>query len=1193
MSSKRSGRSSISHQGLSPSDESDNPSFCVRQTEPHFATLFALSMDAIVLVNEQGQLIDANSAACTLFGLSHNTLIEQCLSNFIAIAQEPKLNWQQLQQKTQGEWCVHQADGTLREVEYRLMPDFAQNCSLILLKDVTEQNRLRRQVQPQQSRPLFEIQPLDGCLTDEGKKNLKANSTVEQNRSIPVTEPAHLEKALRESEVKLNAILQSAIAAIYTFVLYDNQDWHYTYFSPGCETVFGYSPEALLAHPDLLFSRIPIGEQKQLLGTVTPAIAAGSICQVEFSFLHQDETQRWLKATVYPQRDEHQNCWNATVVAMDISDHKAVETALRHSEDTNQAILEAIPDLIIQMDRNGNYLQLHTSSVVKLINPNQLHVGNNISDILPPDMVTERMAYVLRALETARPEVYEYEFVIDHKTYYEEARIVPMNTNEVLLLVRDVGDRKLADIALRQQEQEFRTLAEHSPDGILRVDRQFRFLYVNPVVAQRSGLTVTDLIGKTATELGFPEPLVRTWQSTINRTFDTGQQQQLETQETLFSGLRTLSSQLVPEFALDGSVESVLIVSRDITDLKQAQDNLVRQTERERILSTVTQHVRQSLDLSQILTTAVELTRQLLNADRTVIYRFNPDWSGDMIAESVTPPWRAVIGSNLYDPCFTGKLVAEYQQGKIHQVDDLQVFDCPSCYVELLTQFQIRANLVVPIVDGDRLWGLYCIHHCAAPHTWQDWEIDLLKRLVAQLEIAIQQAELYQQVQQLNVTLENQVQQRTADLQRSLEFEMLLKRITDQVRDSLNEAEILETVVRELGEGLNLECCDTGIYNATRTTTTIAYEFLHAPGASAKGTTLTIADSPHSAIYPALFSGQAVQFCRLTPCSIRSLLMNLTVLACPIWDGQTVLGDLWLFRRGPDTFCELEIRLVQQLANQCAIAVRQSRLYHAVENQVLELERLNRLKDDFLSTVSHELRTPMSNIKMATDLLEIYLIQQEILPTEFSVAPNATDLPPLQRYFQILKDEGKREISLINDLLDLARIDSQTEPLFLTSIDLQTWIPYQIESFTLRTQQQQQSLVVRLPTQLPLLITDSSHLQRILHELMNNACKYTPAGETIRISVRVIESENIMELKIANSGVHLSAVECDRIFDRFYRIPDNDPWKHGGTGLGLALVKKLVEYMQGKIWAESKAKQLQFIIYLPLQPDGNTANLPP
>ncbi|MCS6815379.1 MAG: GAF domain-containing sensor histidine kinase, partial [Cyanobacteria bacterium] len=299
--------------------------------------------------------------------------------------------------------------------------------------------------------------------------------------------------------------------------------------------------------------------------------------------------------------------------------------------------------------------------------------------------------------------------------------------------------------------------------------------------------------------------------------------------------------------------------------------------------------------------------------------------------------------------------------------------------------------------------------------------------------------------------------------------------------------------------------------------------------------------------------------------------------ACPIRDDQRVWGDLWLFKPAGSVFSEAELRLVEQVASQCAIALRQSRLYQAAQAQVTELERLNRLKDDFLSTVSHELRTPMSNIKMATELLELHLKHLGILP---SAPDNTASSLPVTRYFQILKDEGNREIALINDLLDLARLDANTEPLVLLSIDLKTWIPSLLETFVARAQAHQQSLTIQLPADLPNITTDAIYLQRILSELLNNACKYTPIGE--RIWVSAMATATTIALRIGNSGVTISDVECDRIFERFYRIPNHDPWKHGGTGLGLALVKKLVDCLQGTIHAEAGARQLQFVIQLPI-----------
>ncbi|MEB3337302.1 MAG: ATP-binding protein, partial [Leptolyngbyaceae bacterium] len=263
---------------------------------------------------------------------------------------------------------------------------------------------------------------------------------------------------------------------------------------------------------------------------------------------------------------------------------------------------------------------------------------------------------------------------------------------------------------------------------------------------------------------------------------------------------------------------------------------------------------------------------------------------------------------------------------------------------------------------------------------------------------------------------------------------------------------------------------------------------------------------------------------------------------------------------------DFEIRLVQQVANHCAIALRQSRLYQAAQKQVEELERLNHLKDDFLSTVSHELRTPMSSIKLAIQMLEVNL---DMLGT-------LTNQPKITNYLRILKTECQREISLINDLLDLARLDVKTEALTLSPMDLQLLIPQIVEPFLERTYTQQQCLEIRVPDHLPTLVTDAFYLERILVELLNNACKYTPSGETIILSVQA--GENELEIQVSNSGVEISAEEQDRIFDKFYRIANNDPWKFGGTGLGLALVKKLAEGLGATVQVQSGQGKTTFAL---------------
>ncbi|NJN89718.1 MAG: HAMP domain-containing histidine kinase [Leptolyngbyaceae cyanobacterium SL_5_14] len=268
---------------------------------------------------------------------------------------------------------------------------------------------------------------------------------------------------------------------------------------------------------------------------------------------------------------------------------------------------------------------------------------------------------------------------------------------------------------------------------------------------------------------------------------------------------------------------------------------------------------------------------------------------------------------------------------------------------------------------------------------------------------------------------------------------------------------------------------------------------------------------------------------------------------------------------------QLNAELEQQVANQCAIAIRQSRLYQAAQNHVQELENLNRLKDDFLSAVSHELRTPITNIKMAAQMLEVKLQQAGLLESDSGVV----------QYLQILRDECDRETNLVNDLLDLSRLETDIKPLRLSSTRLQDWLPYFVEPFQERVKNQRQHFQIYIPSDLPSVQTEPSMLKRILTELLNNACKYTPRDERIWIAVQVSQvNVDALELHIGNSGVEVAETERSRIFDKFYRVPGADPYRHGGKGLGLALVKKLVEQIRATIQVTSCSGETIFTLTL-------------
>lgn len=750
-------------------------------------------------------------------------------------------------------------------------------------------------------------------------------------------------------------------------------------------------------------------------------------------------------------------------------------------------------------------------------------------------------------------------------------------------LQQEVSERQQVEAALRESENRFRRLIQELDVGLIIQSPQTEILLSNSKALELLDLTEDQLLGKTSFdpdwntihEDGSPFPGATHPAAQAIATRQPVRSVVMGVYRPSLHNYVWLLVNADPQLDDVGNVKQVICTFSDITQRKQVEEMLRQQAEQERIFSMITNHIRQSLDLTDILNTAVAEVRRFLHLDRVLIYRFNRQRGGDMVATAVGSPEFAVSGesssasvieTHWHEPDQTG-----YQSAIADIALETAVPEAAAHHIAQLGKVQSRAKLVLPILHGDAIWGLLVAQQCHKPRQWLDREVELLQQLTTQLAIAIQQAELYQQVQYLNADLEQQVQERTAQLQRALYFETALKRITDQVRDSLDETKILQTAVEELALTLGVECCDTALYSQGGTISTITHEYNRSL-ASAKGYQFRLEDAPLPEIYGQLSQGQYCQFCPTIDSTIRFEHQSYTVLACPLFDDQGILGDLWLFKQPQECFNELEVRLVQQVANQCAIGVRQARLYQAAQAQVRELQRLNQLKDDFLSTVSHELRTPITSMTMAVRMLEISLSPLGVLDG---------GVHPADRYFKILRRECERETNLINDLLDLARLDADVDALVLAPIDLAPWVEHLVESFEERVRSQHQSLQVDIPAQLPFLTTNLAYLEQILIELLHNACKYTPSHETIVISAT--STTEGVQLCVSNSGIEIPAAEIEHVFEKFYRVPNHDPWKYGGTGLGLALVEKRVKQLQGTIAVSSAQGWTTFTLKLPWQ----------
>lgn len=186
------------------------------------------------------------------------------------------------------------------------------------------------------------------------------------------------------------------------------------------------------------------------------------------------------------------------------------------------------------------------------------------------------------------------------------------------------------------------------------------------------------------------------------------------------------------------------------TSLAPSSHPVQRQLQREQLIRSITEKIRQSLDIDDILTTTVNEVRQLLQTDRVLLYQFSADWDGRVVQESVAPDILSLLGEYIQDNCFPDEYVKYYRQGRVRAIDDVETADIADCHREMLTQFQVRANLVVPIAYQDQLWGLLIAHHCRDVRQWQADETELLCQLASQAAIAIHQGELYKQLETMN-----------------------------------------------------------------------------------------------------------------------------------------------------------------------------------------------------------------------------------------------------------------------------------------------------------------------------------------------------------------------------------------------------------------------------------------------------------
>jgi two-component system phosphate regulon sensor histidine kinase PhoR len=228
----------------------------------------------------------------------------------------------------------------------------------------------------------------------------------------------------------------------------------------------------------------------------------------------------------------------------------------------------------------------------------------------------------------------------------------------------------------------------------------------------------------------------------------------------------------------------------------------------------------------------------------------------------------------------------------------------------------------------------------------------------------------------------------------------------------------------------------------------------------------------------------------------------------------------------------------------------------AVFVDVTDLRRLETMRRDFVANVSHELRTPIATVRSAAETL------RRALDTQPDAAPD---------FVEIIERQAERLQSLVEDLLDLARIESRQLKLNVEPIALGPMAQHMISLFRDRAQARQIRLETELATDMPLISADRRALEQVLTNLLDNAVKYATEGALVVL--RAVPEHGCVRISVQDSGPGIEAKHLPRIFERFYRVDAGRSREIGGTGLGLSIVKHLVEAMDGHLGVESAPGQ--------------------
>jgi two-component system, NtrC family, sensor kinase len=410
-----------------------------------------------------------------------------------------------------------------------------------------------------------------------------------------------------------------------------------------------------------------------------------------------------------------------------------------------------------------------------------------------------------------------------------------------------------------------------------------------------------------------------------------------------------------------------------------------------------------------------------------------------------------------------------------------------------------------------------------------------------------------------NVRLFRELQARTGELTRSVGELKALGEVGQAISSTLNLQTVLRTIVARatqlagMDAGVIYEYDEQGEVFVPRATERLEAEIVDAliaaPVRRGEGVTGRLADAQEPIQLPDILEAPAESRIRDT----LGLAGYRALLAVPLVREDHLLGGLTVFRKTPGEFSPEVIELLRTFATQSALAIQNARLFQEIEDKSRQLEIASQHKSEFLANMSHELRTPLNAI----------IGFSEVLGERMFGELNEKQ----EEYLKDIHASGQHLLSLINDILDLSKIEAGRMELEPTDFNLPTTLDNALTLVRERAGRRGIALGLTVDERLELIRADERKVRQVMLNLLSNAIKFTPEGG--RIEVRAVPVDRMVEISVSDTGAGIAPEDQEAIFEEFRQV-GTAAKKVEGTGLGLALSRKFVELHGGRIWVKSE-----------------------